>query len=77
MQEIIETYEELQLVETVLHSNDYIKFIINECTIKALESKADFIMKCHNNIWKPLCITHHSFIGVYDKIYYLDKKEGL
>lgn len=73
MQEIIETYEELQLVETVLHSNDYIKFIINECTMKALESKADFIMKCHNNIWKPLCITHHSSIGVYDKIYYLNK----
>lgn len=73
MQEIIETYEELQLVEIVLHSNNYIKFIINECTMKALESKADFIMKCHNNIWKPLCITHHSSIGVYDKIYYLDK----
>lgn len=73
MQEIIEIYEELQLVETILHSNDYVKFIINECTLQSLESKANFIIKCHNNIWKPLCITHHDSIGVYDKIYYLDK----
>ena len=77
MQEIIETYEELTLVETILHSNDYIKFIINECTIQSLESKTNFIMKCHYNIWKPLCIIYHQGIGIYDKIYYLDKKEGL
>ena len=76
MQEIIEMYEELEVVETVLHSNKYLKFIINECTLKALESKADFIISCNDHIWKPLCIIqHYPSISVYDKIYYLDKKK--
>ena len=73
MQEIIESYEDLQLVETILHSDNYLKFIINECTLKALESKAKFIINCHNNIWKPLCITHHYNVSVYDKIYNKEK----
>lgn len=73
MQEIIEVYEDLKLIETIVHSNNYFKFIINECTLKALESKAKFIMDCNNNIWKPLCINYHSNVGVYDKIYYIDK----
>ncbi len=36
MQEIIEVYEDLKLVETIVHSNSYFKFVINECTLKAL-----------------------------------------
>ena len=75
MQEIIELYEEPEIIETILHSNDYIKFIINECTLEALKNKADFIMSCNDHIWKPLCIIgHHPSISVYDKIFYLNKK---
>lgn len=73
MQEIIESYEDLRLVETIVHSNNYLKFVINEYTLKALESKAKFIMECQKNIWKPLCITYHPHVRVYDKIYYIDR----
>lgn len=76
MQEIIEVYEEPKLVEHVIASNDYLKFIINECTLNALNNKADYIMECHKHIWKPLCIAYHPSIRVYDKIYYIDKKRS-
>lgn len=73
MQEIIKTYEDYVLVDEILSSNDYLKFTINECTIDDLESKADHIVRCHDNIWKPLCIIYHPAVKVYDKVYYIKK----
>ena len=75
MYEILVTYKDDKLVNEILSSKDYVKFTINECTIDALENKADYIMKCHNYIWVPLCITYHPSVRVYDKVYYLDKRE--
>lgn len=76
MEEMIKMYEEPQLVQQILYSDDYLKFIVNECTLNALNSKADYIMEYHKHIWKPLCIVYHPSIRVYDKIFYIDKKKS-
>lgn len=73
MYDFIETYLESDIVEDILKSNEYIKFTVNECTIEALNKKADFINACHNNTLTPLCIVYHHTVGVYDKIFYIKK----
>ena len=73
MEEFIEYYEDIDVVNNILHSNEYIKFTVNECTVNALNKKADFINKCYNNMWLPLCIKYHPTVRVYDKVFYVKK----
>lgn len=73
MAEEIRLYENKEVVDEVMKSDQYAKFIISENTLEALEDKCNKIMQCQKLDWKPLKIERLEFIRMYNKIYYYKK----